>query len=341
MAVLAAHIVVPALNGQAPVFITKGYLAVDLFFVLSGFVLAHAYQDDFAGKLSARAVGFFLWARLARIYPVHLFTIIPYLSAYGRTEMVSGTSLVYNLLLIQSPWLTHLTWNQYAWSISAEWHAYLLFPFVAGFLRRCDRGSAVAVACASLATLGAAVFAHTNSADITFGPLVLARTIPEFLAGALAYRAYKDGWLASIWRTDAAFFVVAAAIIALAQFKAPDLAIITLLPALLLTAAHNTGRTKVWLNVRPLQRLGEISYSVYMAQGTAIILSGVVAATAVGPVLGVEGMVIFGFALAITLGTLIHRRIERPARELMRRAQSLFPMSRGADDSRPVRGGGA
>ena len=323
--VLVFHIA-PAFGPEAPFFTTKGYLAVDLFFVLSGFVLAHVYADEFAAGPRARSIGSFLWARLARIYPVHLLTMITYARAYGRSE--SGTSLIYNLLLLQSPWLPNVSWNPYAWSISAEWHAYLLFPFVAGFVMRCDRRLAIAIALASLAAMGAAVLAHDNCAGITSGPLVLARTIPEFLSGMLVYRAYEAGWSASVWRTDAVFFIAACALIALAQFEPTDALIIALLPAFLLAAVSNTGHVAAWLNIRPLRYLGEISYSLYMAQGTAFILVGAVAVTPIGPSLGRGGVAILAFVLAILLGALIHRRIERPCREMMRKVPFLISAGR-------------
>jgi len=52
-----------------PVRLPGSYLAVDLFFMLSGFVLTHAYADRLAEGLSWRA---FLVARLVRLYPLYI-----------------------------------------------------------------------------------------------------------------------------------------------------------------------------------------------------------------------------------------------------------------------------
>src|SRR6185369_10335568 len=57
-----------------PEAIKRGYMAVDLFFLLSGFVLSHVYGRHFVITIDRRDLASFAWARLARIYPVHLLT---------------------------------------------------------------------------------------------------------------------------------------------------------------------------------------------------------------------------------------------------------------------------
>ena len=54
--------------GAQPAILAKGYLGVELFFTLSGFILSHVYAEAWgAGRFRYSA---FLWARLARIYPL-------------------------------------------------------------------------------------------------------------------------------------------------------------------------------------------------------------------------------------------------------------------------------
>ena len=60
----------PNLSSVMPPLVAKGYLGVELFFVLSGFILCHVYLDSVAD--GGFRYGSFLWARLARIYPLHL-----------------------------------------------------------------------------------------------------------------------------------------------------------------------------------------------------------------------------------------------------------------------------
>src|SRR5690349_25057093 len=59
--------------GQVPV-LDRGYMGVDLFFLLSGFVLTHVYLKTL--PLNVRAYRKFLIVRLARIYPLHLFVLL-------------------------------------------------------------------------------------------------------------------------------------------------------------------------------------------------------------------------------------------------------------------------
>src|SRR5690606_25416330 len=57
-----------------PVAVTKGYLGVEVFFVLSGFILSHVYLEA-AGRREGFSYRGFLWARIARVFPLHLVTL--------------------------------------------------------------------------------------------------------------------------------------------------------------------------------------------------------------------------------------------------------------------------
>ncbi|MFY9600755.1 MAG: acyltransferase family protein, partial [Pseudolabrys sp.] len=65
--------------GVCDVFSKFGYLGVDVFFVLSGFILSHVYRDGF-NLAGLRSYGV---ARFARIYPLHLVTLFMMLGAYA------------------------------------------------------------------------------------------------------------------------------------------------------------------------------------------------------------------------------------------------------------------
>src|SRR5271156_6454871 len=60
--------------GEVPV-ISMGYVGVDVFFVLSGFILGHVHLDDFV-DLSIGGIKRFLALRLSRVYPVHFTMLI-------------------------------------------------------------------------------------------------------------------------------------------------------------------------------------------------------------------------------------------------------------------------
>lgn len=327
LAVMMYHAAVAAFGGADGLGILlipfRGYLAVDLFFTLSGFVLAHVYSADFANKMSLRRNAAFLWARLARIYPLHLLSILLLLRLYGQTSSYSGRALVLNLLLLQGPWLPHATWNPPSWSISAEWHAYLLFPVLCAALWRLPpkAAAAVAIACASALVLTCAE-SQWSLAAVTTGPLSLARALPEFVTGMLVYRVYRTGWCRALWQSDLFLASTAVAILALSCAWPTDLAIILLLPGLLLAAATNEGHAKSLLISRPLQFLGDISYSLYMVHYVCItaIFDALFGAHAANAPTAPRVMAFFAaIALSLAFATAVSRGIEYPARSALRK----------------------
>ncbi len=128
---------IPELAGASFLHAT-GYLAVDLFFVLSGFILAYQYLDRFP-KARGDYLGF-LVKRLARIYPTQIFTLGMLVAVVAGGSFI-GVSIsepqnftalgaIQDALLIRGWFVPTQGWNFPSWSLSAEWFAYLLFPVV-------------------------------------------------------------------------------------------------------------------------------------------------------------------------------------------------------------------
>jgi peptidoglycan/LPS O-acetylase OafA/YrhL len=311
-----------------PLPLGHGYLAVDLFFLLSGFVLMHVHEREFSDGVAWANVKSFLRARFARTYPVHLAMLLVLLPFFGIGPAFSGVALVHSLLLTQGPWLNAISWNVPAWSVSAEWHAYLLFPFlVMPFHRRSLRfATVILVLC--LITLSLAIIASSNSADITHTPVVLLRSLPEFIAGMGIYRIYRQGWLRKWMTGDRAFAAAAVAVLGFASFPGTDIATIAALAALLLTSAHNQGATARLLTTRAPMYLGRISYSLYMVQ--AVVGHVAYGIAKAGPAVhgfggAVEAILMFvlSFAIAIPLS----RYIEYPMRDWLRGRAAAPPAS--------------
>lgn len=125
-------------------FYSAGILLVDFFFVLSGFVLARAYfQEDRRCKLSENIV-----RRVARIYPLHVITLI--LVCVGQLvleRVLHNPAFVYahndlfhfilNLGLLNFVGLqSGFSFNGPSWSISTEFYVNILFFVVIAFVRR-------------------------------------------------------------------------------------------------------------------------------------------------------------------------------------------------------------
>jgi peptidoglycan/LPS O-acetylase OafA/YrhL len=305
LCVLGFHVVgwSPAATG-----FSRGYLAVDLFFVLSGFVLAHVYGEHFSRGITVAGYLSFLWARIARIYPVHLAMLVLLLPLIGARPGLSLHELWYNLALLQGPWLDFLSWNYASWSISAEWHAYLIFPIIVPIMLR---GIGPAWRIAGVALLLEALFIlKMGSGNVTSSPLMLFRSLPEFLIGIACYRIYIAHIGAAILRSDKLLVLLAIAFVALVMIPYSDPAPIFLLPLILLAAVYNQKRFHAFLNSRPIQYAGRISYSVYMVQSVATIL--------VTPIIPPPFETTAFLATALLGGALVSATIEYPSRRFLR-----------------------
>jgi peptidoglycan/LPS O-acetylase OafA/YrhL len=130
------HLLAPSVPAAVIAVLARGNLAVDLFFILSGFVIALNYGERVAGG-GWRGFGDFLFRRFARIYPLHLLILIGF-AAYALAAVRFGGAdvrgqdwgyLAESLFLAQNWGLESTTrWNVPAWSISTEAFAYLIFP---------------------------------------------------------------------------------------------------------------------------------------------------------------------------------------------------------------------
>ncbi|MCK9908160.1 acyltransferase [Microbacteriaceae bacterium K1510] len=173
-------------------------LFVDLFFVISGIVIASQY----IGRVSDRGgIGRFLWRRLARIYPLHLVTLAFYvvvalLFTFGHAHVDNPARYPFSdipaqVLLLHAIDGQRLTFNFPSWSLSAEMMCYLLFPLMALVgLRRPRLIVFVAVAAAAILTL------YCLATGVEAWPEWINqggawRALPAFLLG-VALRLFRD-----------------------------------------------------------------------------------------------------------------------------------------------------
>lgn len=257
-------------NLGVPVYLRGGYLAVDFFFLLSGFILMHAYSKAFSKKPSRKNYSSFLVLRLGRIYPAHLlgmllvFTVSVFLQ--GNPLRLSLSSFFANLFLVQAwGFFNNLTWNKPAWSLSAEWACYLLFPFLCWMLKNLTAVKKIILYGLCIIALQAVVFLHpTHSLNVTYDSLSLLRAMSEFLQGMLLYYFFHSGHRRI--PADMAMILSAMVLLFIILPYHTHLQPLIVLPMalIILTAAQNSGISGFILNSRPFVFLGNISLSIYI-----------------------------------------------------------------------------
>ena len=145
---------------HAAVFVHHGYVAVALFFVLSGFILAYTYRDQ--GTSSTR----FWQARFARLWPAWVLSMILFTACYGVPRL---TLILAATCMVQAWNPVHPEYagacNIAGWTISIEAFFYLIFPLLQRWLQRQSVRTVTIVLVAMLA-----VAIAIDSADVQLGP---------------------------------------------------------------------------------------------------------------------------------------------------------------------------
>jgi peptidoglycan/LPS O-acetylase OafA/YrhL len=252
----------------------KGYLAVDLFFMLSGFVMWLNYGARVAERGLAEAPRFW-WKRFARVWPLHA-AVLAGLALFALVLLATGrdashypfAELPLHVLLVQNWGFTHaLTWNDPAWSISTELAAYIVFPFaVVGLpwqrLRPLALAACAGLLCAALFVLFLAFGKASLGADVPqFG---LWRCLAEFALGMVLCRLWQE--LRGRRGAAAAAYAAGAGMFALGLLAGlPEIAFAPAgFAALLLGLALDRGPVARALGGKWLRTLGDASYATYL-----------------------------------------------------------------------------
>jgi peptidoglycan/LPS O-acetylase OafA/YrhL len=306
---------------SVPVFY-RAYLCVDLFFLLSGFVMGHVYGQRLASDWRQHWWDF-ARMRFARLYPLIVLTTLVLVIAHATfkvpVESVSFTlgSLALQPLLLQV-WGNGLSWNYPAWSISTEAAAYVLFVFCARPLLRERHPGLVAVACVAVLA-GVSVEDH-GMLHVYGGLRALLRTWAEFTLGVLLYRAHASG--APLPRGR--LLLIGAACLVLGKASGWDVFVIGAFACLILYAVDAETMPARILNSRAAVALGTWSYSIYLWHvPTHYMVMGILGAAG-HPVAGLSPseariLIVATMLAVIGLSAISFRYFERPIRRLIRR----------------------
>ncbi|PSW22733.1 acyltransferase [Photobacterium swingsii] len=280
----------------------NGYLWVDIFFILSGFVMMHVYRDSFQQGCTMAKWRHFMWLRFSRIYPLFLTTLL-LLLGWETTKHIYGIgfyggellnswglagipafqgpfntsdTLFANLFLLQSLTNQSLSWNFPGWSLSVEWLCYMLFPIILALLSFNAKRSSWLPFLVFLLLYG--LISTTGTIDLTSG-------IPAFLRGLCGFSL--GAWLCLIRipqnmkhliSNDIVLFTLAISLVVLLhhQLETGQILSVYLLFALLVfCGANHTQNTSLFMRLfdnKLTQYLGDISYSVYLWHSVLLLI---------------------------------------------------------------------
>lgn len=299
----------------------KGYLAVDLFFILSGFVIWYNYAARIRNGGAAQA-RLFLWRRFARVWPLHAAVLCGFvalallLAATGRsTSGYPWTELPLHFALVQNwGFLPELAWNHPAWSISTELAAYLLFPALVAAVHweRLPTWALLGLA-AGLAAALHSLFALSGESSLgarieQFG---LWRCLAGFGMGMVLSIVWQRWQALSHLALPAALAGAALLLLSWAG-RLPETATV---PAAffcgLLALALGRGPVARLLGSRPMVYLGEISYSTYLAHFGLFIVFKLLF---VDDTLQLGWIQLAGFTLLVLVASvMLYHGLEKPA----------------------------
>ena len=332
----------------------KLYLMVDFFFILSGFIMVHVYSGWFQNGFDRQAFKKFTIARFARVYPLHFFTLLYLILLQGVYWMMGGTyndpfsansftlqSIPTNLLLIHSMnihgWFT---WNNASWSISTEWWAYMVFPFLVYWFANLKSVGRWLIILACIGGYLSIIYffqdlvtypegmefikpfaAKTLNVAYQYGYL---RCIFGFILGMMCYRLYQEKWGSKVLGNGYTLAVLGIILFLFMHLFLLDLYIVLIFPFILLSASYGSKGMNSLFESKPMQKLGDWSFAIYLVHQPIIYTRETIHALMVkNPPIGeapapsylVNWLVAFGFiTFTLLVSYLVYEKIEVPWR---------------------------
>ena len=260
------------------------FIAVDIFFMLSGFVLTRHYYDRFTQASTGKSIDAFYWARFKRLWPMHaamvaligLYQIIgiPHPISSGLGDQIFAHwkwTLFLNLTLLNGWGLIPVaSWNEPAWSLSIIFLLSVLFPNFLLMLKRLPQRRYLYTAFILLLILGfAAARELWPLQSYSDGTGAILRGILFFTSGMLLSLADRSGL--KLPPVDPRLFCIIffAAILGWSYLAAFPLVCLQLLYAPLLLAIDRNA--KPILPIAFAQWIGNRSFAVFMTHYPSLL----------------------------------------------------------------------
>ena len=317
LAVVLFHFPIAGAVRSYPLF-SHGYLFVDFFFVLSGFVIATAWESRLG---HVDQIWRFLLRRFGRIWPLHAAILAAFVGVsllqhdLGSDERHSVLAIFTNLALVHGLGMhKDLTWNGPSWSISVEALLYVIFAVLGPVRWR----------------------AWAYAALIVTGVLVLTTRAPHGMASTFDYGAFRGfaGFFTGVLLTRLrplslgvwGEVAVVAGVGAFVWFNQLTFLAPAVFGAAVFVFAHSRGAITRVLEWPPIAKLGEWSYSTYMVHSAVVAAIWLLAPhlglsrsgsmlTSPSPVL--TGSIAVGYVAAVVaIASVTYSLIETPGRKM-------------------------
>lgn len=306
-----------------------GNLGVDLFFILSGFIMTYVYSQHLR-NFSVEDYRKFIVKRFARLYPNHLTALLLLLGIW-TVARAAGITMQGNYsfrdffmqAFLLNGFLPNRAWNYPNWSVSIEWFAYLAifpasipisrlhlvrrFPFIVGI---------------SLTILYVFTYLHVPAWSAKTYQIIL-----QFLAGVFIFMAWEGRKQSAQLRLPVADIVAATVIVvfassyfALLDYFQVTYILICCCPLLIYGLANQTGILSRWLGTRVWVYLGTISYALYITHAVVekvLKVAAPVEKCAGLPLPARMVIVLLHLVIPIVFAAVIYHFIEEPGRRAL------------------------
>lgn len=329
-------------NGGWLTFLEHGYLAVDVFFILSGFVMALSYERFVVKGWTGKSYAAFLMRRIARIYPLYLLVIcaitLSIILGLSHSLPLSGLGKIFaaNVFLIQD-WGIAPSIDGPTWSISTEFAVYILFPLLSVCTlvpRKILIPTAVATGC--ILTLCYMQNIATHNADdrglLDFShgehsawPVI--RCVTEFTLGLYTFRIFKNQKIRAWFRPAMPSYFLAAVILVVVAIPYSDILFVVLIPAFILALALGDNGIARFMGSKMVFFLGEISYSLYLLHNEFLRIHRLGSAKLETYMNPLDADLASAAALIVSLllcAYLTYNYIEKPSRNTIRRLEEQW-----------------